>query len=149
MATISKYNHFLEKQLNGGAGTAALVVDFDTDTIKVSLHTSSYTPDPDADVTYNDVSNEVSGTNYTSGGATLSGKSIAESSGTITFDATDVTWSQHASGFTDARYAVIYKSTGTPSTSILIAVVDLVSDKGNVSGDFQLVWDAAGIITFA
>lgn len=149
MATITKFQEFLKLQLNGGGGTAAKVIDFDTDTIKVGLVTSTYTPDYDAHTTWNDITNEVTGTNYTAGGATLGSTTLTESAGTVTFDAADTTWSQHASGFTTARYAIVYKSTGTASTSTLVACVDLVSDKGNVTGDFTLAWDAAGIFTVA
>lgn len=49
-------------------------IDFDTDTIKIMLTTSAYTPDFDAHDYKNDVSNEVSGTGYSAGGATLGSK---------------------------------------------------------------------------
>jgi hypothetical protein len=149
MATITKYNSFLTQQMNGGAGTAALVVDFDTDTIKAALVTSVYTPSASTHVTFDDITNEVSGSNYTAGGATLTTPTLTESSGTVTFDADDVVWAQHASGFTDARYVIIYKDTGTPSTSALIGYIDLTSDKGNVSGSLTIEWNASGILTWS
>jgi hypothetical protein len=144
MPTFVKYNSFLKNQMNGTA-----VVDFNTDTIKVSLHTSSYTPSASADEYWDDVDNEVTGDNYTSGGSALTSLSLTESSGTITFDAADLTWSQDASGFDDARYAVLYKDTGTDSTSPLIGYADLGSDKTTVSGDYTLKWSTSGIITWA
>ena len=62
------YGNFLLKALNKE-------VDFDTDTIKVALLSSSYTPDQDAHDYFNDVSTyEVSGTGYTTGGNTLASK---------------------------------------------------------------------------
>lgn len=51
-------------------------IDWDTDTIKISLHTSSYTPNLDTHDYFSDVTNEVSGTGYTSGGATLASKAM-------------------------------------------------------------------------
>jgi hypothetical protein len=156
MATIAKYNKFLLTQMNGGSDTtgtstagAARVVDFDTDTIKVMLCTSTYTPSATAHAAKNSVTNEVSGTNYTAGGATLASVTVADSTGTITFDAADVTWTQSASGFSTARYAVIYKSTGTDATSTLIGYIDFGADKGNVAGDLILQWNASGIATWA
>jgi hypothetical protein len=149
MATIVKYNSFLKNQMNGGAGTAALVVDFDTNTLKAALVSSVYTPSATTHVTFNDITNEVSGTNYSAGGATLTTATLTESSGTVTFDADDVVWAQDAAGFTNARYVILYKSTGTASTSPLIGYIDLVSDKGNVSGSLTIQWNASGIITWA
>lgn len=54
-----------------GPGLVALLkgqIDFDDDTIKALLVTSSFTPDFVADDFRNDVDNEVSGTGYTTGG---------------------------------------------------------------------------------
>lgn len=45
-------------------------IDFDTDTFKVLLVTSSYSPNKDTHTKRSDVTNEVSGTGYTAGGAT-------------------------------------------------------------------------------
>lgn len=154
--TINKYNKFLLTQMNGGNDTtgtstagAARVVDFDTDTIKLALCTSTYTPSATTHAAFNSVTNEVSGTNYTSGGMTLTSPTVADSSGTITFDAADYTFSQSASGFANARYGVIYKSTGTAATSTLICYIDFGADKGNVDGDFTVSFNASGIATWA
>lgn len=51
-------------------------IDLDTDTIKVALATSSYTPNKDTHNYFDDITNEVSGTGYTAGGATLASKTI-------------------------------------------------------------------------
>lgn len=56
-------------------------IDFNSDTIKVMLCTSSYTPDLDAHVYKSSVTNEVSGTGYTATGATLTSATVADSSG--------------------------------------------------------------------
>ena len=133
------YGNFLLKALNKE-------VDFDSDTIKVALLTSSYTPDQDAHDYFNDVSaNEVSGTGYTAGGATLGSKTATYDSGTnvIVLDAADTTWS---SSTITARYAVIYDSTGTSSTSALIGYVDFGSDQSSTNGNFTITWDATGIV---
>jgi len=156
MATFTKYNKFLLTQMNGGTDTtggstsgSARVIDFDTDTIKVMLVTNTYTPSATGHSTKTSVTNEVTGTNYTAGGATLSSVTVADSSGTITFDAADVTWSQNASGFTTARHAIIYKDTGTAATSTLLGWIDFGADKGNVSGDLTLQFNASGIAQYA
>ena len=133
------YGQFLSQALNKE-------IDWDTDTIKVALLTNSYTPDQDAHNYLDDVvANEVSGTGYTAGGLTLSNKSNSYNSGTnvIVLDADDVTWS---SSTITARYAVVYASTGTASTSPLIGYVDFGSDQSSTNGNFTITWDSTGIV---
>jgi hypothetical protein len=133
------YGNFLLKALNKE-------VDFDSDTIKVALLSSSYTPDQDAHDYFNDVSTyEVSGTGYTAGGNTLASKTATYDSANnvIVLDAADTTW---ASSTITARYAVIYDSTGTSSTSALIGYVDFGSDQSSTNGNFTITWDSTGIV---
>lgn len=126
--------------------TAARRVDWDADTIKVSLHTSSYSPDQDTHDFFNDATNELgAGAGYTAGGETLTTSAPAYDTGTNTLrlDAADVTWS--AATFT-CRYAVIYKDTGTAATSPLLGWVDFGGDESVTSGTFQIVWDTDGCL---
>jgi len=58
-------------------------------------------------------------------------------------DAADTTW---ASSTITARYAVVYASTGTASTSPLIGYVDFGSDQSSTNGNFTITWDATGIV---
>lgn len=120
-------------------------IDLDTDTIKVALVTSSYTPDQDVHEDFADVTNEVSGTGYTAGGAALASKavSIDDTDNEGVFDAADVTW---ASSTITARGAVIYKDTGTPATSLLVCYLDFGSDQSSSSGDFTIQWNSEGIL---
>lgn len=120
-------------------------IDLDTNTIKVGLLTSSYTPAQSTDETWADVNtNEVSGTGYTARGATLGSVTVATSSLVTTFDAADTSW---ATSTITARYAVIYKDTGTNSTSYLIAYVDFGADQSSSAGTFTIQWNASGIGT--
>jgi hypothetical protein len=132
------YNSFKRDIMNGG-------IDLDTDTIKVALVTSSYTPDQDAHDNFDDVTNEVSGTGYTAGGATLGSVSVSadNTDNEGVFDAADTTWT---SSTITARGAVIYKSTGTASTSKLIAYIDFGADKSSSAGNFTIQWDSEGIL---
>jgi hypothetical protein len=139
MASITFYDTATKNILDG-------TIDLDTNTIKVSLHTSSYTPSVAHDF-LNDVSNEVTGSNYTAGGVALASKAVTTvTTNDAKFDASDVTWSSHASGFSTARYAVIYKSTGTASTSNLVGYIDFVSNQDNVNNDLTIKWNANGIL---
>ncbi len=132
-----------------GPALAALAsgsINWSSDTIKVALCTSTYTPDQDVHDFFNDITNEVTGTGYTAGGATLGTKTSTYTAGTNTqaIDAADTTW---ASSTITARYAIIYKSTGTAATSPLIAYVDFGVDVVSTAGNFTITWDAAGILT--
>lgn len=63
-----------------GSGSAGNAPNFDylSDTIKILLCTSSYTPDLAAHDFHNDITNEVAnGNGYTTGGATLTGKTAS------------------------------------------------------------------------
>lgn len=132
------FNNFKKLIMNGG-------IDLDTDTIKVALVTSSYTPDQDAHDFFDDVTNEVSGTGYSAGGASLANKAVTadNTDNEGVFDADDVVWSTST---ITARGAVLYKSTGTASTSALIAYIDFGSDKVSTAGSFTIAWNAEGIL---
>src|SRR4051794_28823003 len=99
------------------SSTAARRVDWDADTIKCALVTSSYTPNQDTDDFWNDVNtNEVaSGGGYTTGGVALvtSAPVYDAASNTLRLDAADATWT--SATFT-CRYAVVYKDTGSAAT---------------------------------
>src|ERR1044071_7394752 len=132
------FNSFKKKIMDGS-------IDLDTDTIKVALVTSSYTPDQDAHDFFDDVTNEVVGTGYTAGGASLANKAVTadNTDNEGVFDADDTTWSTST---ITARGAVIYKSTGTASTSALICYIDFGADKSSSAGNFTIAWDAEGIL---
>ena len=121
-------------------------IDFDSDTVKVMLCTSSYTPDQDTHRYKSSVTNEVTGTGYTAGGATLASKTVSydTSTNTLTLDAADPAWS--ASTIT-ARYAVFYVSTGTDATSPLICYADFGADVSSTANTFTLTLNSAGLVT--
>lgn len=138
MATVI-YNSFKKKIMDGS-------IDLDTDTIKVALCSSSYTPDQDAHDFFDDITNEVaaSGT-YSAGGATLANKAVTadNTDNEGVFDADDVSWT---SATITARYAILYKSTGTAATSPLIAAIDFGSDQSSSTGTFTITWSSEGIL---
>jgi hypothetical protein len=137
------YDNARLKQMDGNA------VNFSSggSTLKVMLITSADAPVQASDATKSNVTGEVSGTNYTPRGASLASKTLNLAAGVVTFDAADITFSQSAGGFSNARYAILYVDSGTDSTSPLVAYADFGADKGNVAGDLILQMDAAGIFT--
>ena len=123
-------------------------VDWEADTIKVQLHTSSYTPDQDAHDYADDLTNEVAnGNGYTTGGATLGSKTIGYTGATnvVKLDAADTSW---AAATITARYAVIVDTTpGSAATNPLLGYVDFGADVTSTAGTFQITWHADGILT--
>lgn len=132
------FNNFKKLIMNGG-------IDLDTDTIKVALVTSTYTPDQDVHDFFDDVTNEVTGTGYTAGGATLGTVTVTadNTDNEGVFDAADTSWTTST---ITARGAVVYKSTGTASTSALICYFDFTTDKSSSAGTFTIAWNAEGIL---
>lgn len=118
-------------------------IDFDVDTIRITLHTASYTPDRDAHEFCSDLTNELAASGgYTTGGKTLTGVAVGyDGAGHFAYvDADDPVWT--SATFT-ARYAVVAKWTGSAATSPLIAFVDFGAAQSPAGIDFGLVFAAA------
>ena len=133
------FNSFKRDIMNGA-------IDLDTDTIKVMLVTSAYTPDQDAHDKRDDVTNEVSGTGYSAGGSALANKAVTadNTDNEGVFDADDLSW---ATATITARGAVLYKSRGgAASADELIAYIDFGSDIVSTGGTFLITWAAEGIL---
>lgn len=131
-------------------GTA--VVDFDTDALYVSLHTATYTPDQGAHDFFNDVTNEVSVSGYTSGGQSMTSKTITKDTANhrVDIDAADIVWSIPSGSTLTARYAVIYKRVGTTnSASPIVALIDFGSDQTASNGTFTIQWSTPGFLRIA
>lgn len=138
------FNEYKEKLFD-----SSTKINWSGDTIKVALTTSSYVPDQDSHDFFNDVTNEVTGTGYTAGGATLGSVTITvdTTNDWVTIDAADTSWS--SSTIINARYGVVYKDTGTPATSPLIALIDFGTNRSSSLTNFVINWNAAGIIRLA
>lgn len=140
MATII-FNSFKKKIMDGS-------IDLDTDTIKVSLHTSSYTPDADAHDFWDDTTNEVSSSgSYTAGiagGVALANKAVTadNTDDEGVFDADDVSITTFTGTF---KWIVLRKDTGTASTSPLICAIDVTSVSAT-AGTVAIAWAAEGIL---
>lgn len=122
-------------------------VDWIDDTIKAMATTSAYTPDQDAHDYKDDITNEVVGTGYTAGGATLGTKTLTYTGATnvIMLDAADVVLS--AATIT-ARTVVVYDATpGTDATRPVLVYQQSDADISSTDGDFTIQWNASGIAT--
>jgi hypothetical protein len=124
-----------------GVGVQKMVtgsIDLDTDTFKIMLTTSAYTPNQDTNTFRSDVTNEVTGTGYTAGGATLAGVAVTYDAATnqVRIAWTSPTWT---SSTITARTAVLYKSRGGASTADeLVAYCTEATDISSASGTFTV-----------
>lgn len=119
-------------------------IDLEADTIKVALMDTNHTF-TSTNNTWSQVSaNEVSGTGYTAGGATLANKAVTQAA-TTKWDADDVTWS--TTTIADASHAVVYDDTMTNDD--LIISIDFGGSQSTTAADFTIAWNAAGIVTIA
>jgi hypothetical protein len=127
--------------------TTQLALDLDLDTHKGALFSNSITPNYLTDTAwgvapYN--ANEVTGTNWSSGGVVLTGTNLASSAGGIlTYDATDV--SVASTTISGARGYLLYADALAGNNAILL--VDFGADYATSNGTFAIVWNASGIFT--
>lgn len=141
MAIAKMYSSLISKAFNGE-------INWATNEIKVMLCTASYTPDQDTHDYKNDVTNEVAnGNGYTTGGITLTNKTMTYDADTNTWilDADDIAWED--SNMT-ARYAVIYNNTpATDAEKPLLGYVDFEVDKISSDGTFNILWETTDHLT--
>ncbi len=133
-------------RLMGDASIIGTAINLASDTVKLMLLTSSHTPSADNDEFIDDVSaNEVGASgSYSAGGVTLTkASSTDDTDDEGVFDATDVAIT--AATIT-ARYAVLYKDTGTPSTSPIICEIDFGQNYSSTAGTFTITFAAEGIL---
>ena len=105
-------------------------------TFNAALYTSSASLG--ASTTAYTTSNEVSGTNYTAKGNTLTRVNPSLDGTTAITDFADTTWS---SSTITARGALIFNEDTSGDTSVL--VLDFGADKTSTAGDFTIAFPAA------
>ena len=105
------------------------------DSIKLALYTSSATMG--ASTTAYSTSQEVSGTNYSAGGGTLTNVTPTTSGTTAICDFADLTF---GTATITARGCMIYNSTNSNKA---ICAIDFGGDKTSTAGDFTIVFPSA------
>jgi hypothetical protein len=135
MATIL-FNSFIHDVAQGS-------IDCDTDTFFCMLTTSAYTENSDTQLKRSDVTNEITGTGYTAGGAVVSvtvAKDLTNNRVTLTLGQLVL-----ANSTLTARKAVYYKRRGGAATADeLVAVNDFGSDISSSGASFTV---PASVIT--
>lgn len=141
--TINAYNRHMEFALEAA-------VDHDGDTFKAELYNSTHvytaTNAARSDVSANALA---TGFGYTNPGQNLSTVTVTESSGTITWDAADVTWTASGGSIGPADDTVIYDDTiASPVIDALFFSIDHGGSQTAGDGtDFKITFNASGIFT--
>jgi hypothetical protein len=127
-------------------------INLETDAIKLALITAVVTP------TQNDATpawgassgvdydtNEVSTAGgYAAGGLACANPAVTRSGAVTTFDADNpAVIAQDASGFTDARWGILYSDTATNKDAI--GFLDLGTAVSEQAGSVTIQWNASGI----
>lgn len=120
-------------------------LDFSSDTFKLALVDSTYTPNIDTDIYYDDISGEIENAGYTTGGALMDNTSLSIVSDVLVYDADNLVWI--ITGTVTIRGGVLYKDTGDSSTSPLICYYDFLEDNVVTNGTFTIRWASNGAIS--
>jgi hypothetical protein len=137
MAVTAKLYSRFPENLGGGNASGDGPMDLLSDSIRVTLHTSTYTPSQTGNEVKADATNELTTANgYTALGQALAGKTYAATALVTMFDANDVTW--NLTGSVTFRHLVCWDDTPTAPADPLILYNDTSGDQ-TVNG-VDLVW---------
>jgi hypothetical protein len=140
--------------LRDALDTTQYTIDYLVATHKICLVSDTHTPNFDTHVSYSDITNEVSGGSWSSGGVLLSAAAAGSTSvtptwglgnaGQLKYDHTNDV-SVATTTLASAMAAVIYADAQTPKH--LLCLVDFVTAATTSNGTFGITWDALGIFT--
>ena len=123
-------------------------INWDTDTIKCELMLAAYTPNIDTNEFWSNISaNVATNANYVAKTLTCTTPTVDTVNDRAAYDSTtNPTWTALGAG--NLACAVIYKDTGNPATSPLIAYMSIVATQPN-GGDYTITWHTNGIFVLA
>jgi hypothetical protein len=117
-------------------------IDLKDHVFKVMLLSNSHTPNKSGNSVKADiVANEISGSGYTAGGATLA-STFSRNGAVVKFDAPDVVYNALVP---DWRYAAIYDD--THASDALVALLDPLALQQPAGINIRLNFDSSGIVT--
>lgn len=131
-------NKFKDLVLNGD-------IDLVADTFKI-MACNQFTVNVATQDFINSVSaNQITATGYTAGGQALTSKAIVRDNtdNRAYWDFANPSWT--ITGTMTAQTFVIYKDTGTPSTSPIVAIIDTGAPQSRTDADFVLQLNTKGI----
>lgn len=149
MSTLQLYGKLGANAFGGESSGDAAQMDYLSDTFKLTLHTSTYTPAIDTDEVKADATNELSTANgYTAGGYTLGTKTVSyNATGNVTtLDCADVTVTA-SGGSLVFRYGVVWDDTPTSPADPLFGYIDLGAQTITDGNSLVIATAASGLAT--
>lgn len=152
------YKNFKKGQLDAAGTHATYPVDFDTDNIGLLLLDSGTTIDQSdvdvADLIAGASDSEVSGSNYARKAITAIALAFSGNNVKVNTTMSDPSYAQHASGFNNAKHAVLYKGntsigSETDASSPIIAYYTFSTVQNNTSGTLTLQFSSSNIFTLS
>ena len=120
-------------------------VSLEAEANKIALVQDGYTPDYDVHDFHLDLTNEVSGTNYTAEGVVLTTTEITLTGGLLKFDGADTVYGTVT--ISDAMAGVLALAVGSSATNSLVVLQDFVTAASATAADFTIQHHADGIFT--
>jgi len=117
-------------------------LDLDNDSFKIMLLDDSHAFNAAHDLIADISGNEISGTGYSAGGASLASVTWVRAADVVTFDAANPTWT---TATFSAWFAVIYDD--TVADDPLVCQIDFGGEQSVTAGTFTIQFNASGIIT--
>lgn len=129
--------------------------DLSSDDLRMGLVTAAVTPAVSTASPHwgGTGTTDMSGSQVSTGGTSYTGPVVLASvTWTLgatggAFDFSDVSFAQDASGFTDARWGIVYNN--TDANKRCIGYLDLGSDRSIVAGTLTLVMNTSGVLAIA
>lgn len=118
-------------------------IDLDGDTHKWQIVSDAHTPDFDLHDEESDITNEVTGTGYTTGGEVLGSSTFTIASSVATFDGADVSLSNTTLSGIEGDIFFDDTIAGDP----LLVAHDYGQTYNTSAGTFAITWNASGIFT--
>lgn len=135
------YGKFVQHVLKGD-------IDFDTVSLKAMICAAGYTPDFDAHEFRSSVTNEVSGSGYSTGGVALTGESLTldTTNNRLKIDADDADFGTVT--FTSGTQLIVYVDTGSSATDYLVSRHSFAAQSPSAQ-NFTYAWHADGVGYFS
>jgi hypothetical protein len=149
MPALQLYGLFGTNLVGGEASGDAGQMDFLTDAIHATLHTTTYAPNLDTNEVKADATNELGTANgYTALGVVLGTKTVSyNATGNVTtLSAADFSWTASGAGLT-FRYVVFWNNTPTTPADPLIGFMDDTGVTLAAGSTYTVDITASGLIT--
>ena len=117
----------------------------EAETHKQALVTDTHTPDFDLDDFFEDIDNEIIGTNYTTGGVACTGTEWTIAGGLMTFDMVDTVYTNVT--IATVMGGVFYFNVGSAATDQLILMQDFITGASATAADFAIQHHVNGVLT--